>query len=78
MAAVRHSLERGMQGSGISTIHLRNFMVFLQGIVMSTPPGKILKSALVNCLCRLNEEVDKGNKWDLQNIPQKATKQIIA
>ena len=40
------------------------------------PPGKILKSALVNCLRGLNEEVDKGNKWDSQNIPQKATKQI--
>lgn len=40
------------------------------------PPGKILKSALVNCLRGLNEEVDKGNKWDSQNIPQKVTKQI--
>ena len=36
----------------------------------------ILKSVLVNYLRRLNQEVDKGNKWDLQNIPQKATKQI--
>ena len=33
------------------------------------PPGKILKSALVNCLRGLNDEVDKGNKWDLWNIP---------
>ena len=29
MAAVGHSWEWGMQGSGISTIRLRNFMVFL-------------------------------------------------
>ena len=40
------------------------------------PQGKILKSALVNCLRRSNDEVNTGNKWDLQNIPQKATKQI--
>ena len=40
------------------------------------PPGKILKSALVNCLRRLNEEVDKGKKGDLQNISEKATTQI--
>ena len=37
MAAVGHSLEQGMQGSGISTIHSRNCMVLLQRIVMSTP-----------------------------------------
>ena len=40
MDAVGHSLERGMQGSGISTIRLRNFMVYLQQIVMSTPQGR--------------------------------------
>ena len=40
------------------------------------PPGKISKSALVNCLRGLNEEVDKGKQWDSQNIPQKVTKQI--
>ena len=33
------------------------------------PQGKILKSALVNCLRRSNDEVNTGNKWDLQNIP---------
>ena len=69
MAAVRHSLERGMQGSGISTIRSRNCMVLLQRIVMSTPPGKILKSALVNYLRGSNDEVDSGHKWDLRNMP---------
>ena len=69
MAAVRHSLERGMQGSGIYTIRSRNCMVLLQRLVMSTPQGKISKSALVNCLRGSNDEIDTGNKWDLRNMP---------
>ena len=78
MAAVRHSLERGMQRSGISTIRSRNCMVLLQRIVMSTPQGKILKSALVNCLRGSNNEVDTGNKWNLRNMPQKAMEAFLA
>ena len=78
MAAVRHSLERGMQRSGISTIRSRNCMVLLQRIVMRTPQGKILKSALVNCLRGSNDEVDTGNKWDLRNMPQKAMEAFLA
>ena len=69
MAADRQSLERGIQGSGISTIRSRNCMVLLQRVVMSTPQGKILKSALVNCLGGSNDEVDTGSKWDLRNMP---------
>ena len=69
MAAVRHSLERGMQRSEISTIRSRNCMVLLQRKVMRTPQRKILKSALVNCLRGSNDEIDTGNKWDLRNMP---------
>ena len=33
------------------------------------PQGKILKSALLNCSRRSNDELNTGNKWDLRNTP---------
>ena len=76
MAAVGHSWEWGMQGSGIFYNPFKKFYGLSLKNSDEYPPGKILKSALVNCLRGLNEEVDKGKQWDSQNIPQKVTKQI--
>ena len=62
MAAFGHDGERGMRESGISTTRSRNWMVLLQRLVMRTPQGKTLKSALVGCLRGSKEVGDTGKK----------------